>query len=50
MEFAYAHPFTIAADLFTNGTRVTDVKFVGVERFGNTGILEILINFFSSLF
>jgi len=49
MEQAFAHPFTLAADLLVNGTRAVDVTFIGVQRFGNTGIIGMIIEFFNSL-
>jgi hypothetical protein len=49
MKEAFAHPFTLAADLLENGTRVSDVKFIGVERFGNIGILEYILELINSI-
>jgi hypothetical protein len=42
MKLAFAHPFTLSADLLENGTQITDVKFIGIERYGNIGILDLL--------
>ena len=50
MNFAYGHPFTIAADLLENGTSVMDVKFIGIERYGNLGIIDIILEFIQSIF
>lgn len=50
MNLAYGHPFTISADLLENGTRVEDVKFIGIERFGNIGIIDLILEFIQALF
>lgn len=50
MEFAFAHPFTEAADLLNNGIPADNVKFIGIERLGNTGIIELILEFFQTLF
>ena len=50
MKEVFAHPSTIAADLLENGTSVTDVRFIGVEKYGNLGIIDIILEFISSLF
>ena len=48
MKSAFAHPSTLTADLLENGTRVDDVKFIGIERFG-MGILEYILEFINSI-
>ena len=49
MKLAFGHPFTLAADILENGTQVPDVKFIGIERYGNTGIFELLLDFVEPL-
>lgn len=50
MEFAYAHPFTLAAELLENGIPVDNVRFIGIDRFGNIGIIELILEFFQTIF
>lgn len=47
MDLVYGHPFTISADLLENGTSMENVKFIGIERFGNIGII---LEFIQALF
>lgn len=49
MKDAFAHPFTLAADLLENGTSSQNVKFIGIERVGNTGIIDIILEVLESL-
>jgi len=50
MKLAFAHPFTMAADLLEDGIPVNDVKFIGIERFGESGIIGMILEFFQALF
>ena len=50
MILAYGHPATLAADLLVNGTRLNNVRFFGIERFGDTGIINLILEFFQSIF
>ena len=49
MKLVFAHPSMVSADLLENGTSVPGVRFFGIERYGDMGIIDIILEFIQSI-